>query len=122
MRTTDLFSIDDMPLLAPDRDLLYSEEDLVSSDSGFDESGAYHRFVVRHGIKNWDFSYSRLTKPEYQYMEALLSGKDTFSFRYRSNLDDSWQEATAYRSKHSVLWYSATDGQFRDYCFRITTC
>lgn len=122
MRTTDLFSIDSMPMIAPDKDLVYFEEDLVSSDSGFDESGAYHRFVVRHGIKNWDFTYSRLTKPEYQYMESLFAGKDTFSFLYRSNQDDSWQEITAYRSKHSVLWYSTTDDQFRDYRFRITAC
>lgn len=122
MRTTDLFSIDDMPMLVPDEDLLYSEEDLVSADSGFDEGGAYHRFVVRHSMKNWDFSYSRLTQQEYAYMESLLAGKDTFSFRYRSNFDDTWQEITAYRSKHSILWHSAADGQFRNYRFRITAC
>ena len=56
MRTTDLLSIDAMPLLVPDVDLVYSEEDLLCSDSGLDESGVYHRYVLRRGVKSWDFS------------------------------------------------------------------
>ena len=117
-----MFTIDGEPVLVPDGDLAYSEEDLVSSDSGYDESGIYRRFVTRHSVKNWDFTYSRLTQEEYAYMESLFGGKDTFSFGYRSNLDDTSQEVTAYRSKHSILWHSAADGQFRDYRFRITAC
>lgn len=122
MRKTGLFAIDGMPVLVPDGDLSYCEEDMVSSDSGFDESGVYHRFVTRHNVRSWDFSYSRLTQEEYTYMEALFSGKDTFSLGYKSALDGTWQVVEAYRSKHSVLWHCAADGQFRDYRFRITAC
>lgn len=122
MRKTDMFTIDGLPILVPDGDLSYCEENLESSDSGFDESGVYHRFVTRHNVRSWDFSYSRLTQEEYAYMEALLSGKDTFWFRYKSTLDDTWQQVMAYRSKHSILCHCASNGQFRDYRFRITTC
>lgn len=122
MRTTELFTIDGMPILVPDGDLSYCEEDLESADSGFDESGAYHRFVTRHSVRSWDFSYSRLSQEEYTYMEALMAGKDTFSFGFRSALDGSWQVIKAYRSKHSVLCHCAADGQLRDYRFRITAC
>lgn len=122
MRTTDLFTIDGMPILVPDGDLAYYEEDLVSSDSGLDEGGMYHRIVLRSSIRSWDFSYTRLTKEEYAYMEALLAGKESFSFGFESALDDTWQVIPAYRSKHSVLLHCISDGQFRDYRFRITAC
>ena len=122
MRTTDLFTIDGKPVLVPDRDLVFSAEDMEASDSGYDENGTYHRFVLRRNVQSWEFSYSRLTQEEYAYMEALLSGKDTFCFGFTSAADGSWQETTAYRSKHSVLWHCAADGQFRDYRFRITAC
>ena len=122
MRKTELFTIDGQPMLVPDGDLLMQEEDVVSSDSGWDESGVYHRFCVRKAVKSWDFSYSRLTREEYAYMEKLFAGKNTFCFEFTSAIDDSRQEVVAYRSKRSILWHSATDGQFRDYRFRITEC
>lgn len=122
MRKTELFTIDGHPMLVPDGDLSLCIEDVESSDSGWDESGVYHRFVLRHNVQSWDFSYSRLTQQEYAYMERLLSKKDTFCFGYESATDGSWQEVTAYLSKRSVLWHCAADGQFRDYRFRITTC
>lgn len=122
MRKTELFTIEGQPVLVPDGDLSMQEEDVVSSDSGMDESGVYHLFGVRKDVKSWDFSYSRLTREEYAYMEELFAGKDTFSFGFVSTLDGSRQEVTAYRSKRSILWHSAADGQFRDYRFRITEC
>lgn len=122
MRKTDLFTIGGMPILVPDGDLAFSEEDLLSSDSGRDESGVYHRFVLRSGIKNWDFSYSRLTREEYAYMESLFTDKETFLFGFVSALDGSKKTVRAYRSKHSVLLHCAADGQLRDYRFRITSC
>ena len=122
MRTTDLFTVDGQPMLVPDEDLSMQEEDVVSADSGYDESGAYHRFYVRRGVKSWDFSYSRLTQEAYAYMEQLFAEKDTFQFGFVSAIDGCRQEVTAYRSKRSILWHSAAYGQFRDYRFRITEC
>ena len=64
MKSTDLFLIDGQPVLAPDAGLTLGLEDIESTDSGRDESGALHRFVVRQGVEYWDFSYSRLTAAE----------------------------------------------------------
>lgn len=122
MRTTDLFTIDGKPVLVPDGDLAFSAEDMESSDSGHDENGNYHRYVLRHNVPSWDFSYSRLSREEYAYMEGLFGKKDTFTFGFVAAHTGIKQEITAYRSKHSVLWHCAADGQFRDYCFRITAC
>ena len=122
MKTTDLFLIDGQPMLVPDAGLPLSVEDMEAADSGRDESGVLHRFVVRQGILHWDFAYARLTREEYAYMEGLFAGKTTFQFTYPSAADGSRQEITAYRGKHGVLWHSAADGQFRNYQFRITAC
>ena len=122
MRTTDLFTIDGEPVLVPDGDLAFSAEDMESSDSGHDENGAYHRYVLRRGVQNWEFSYSRLSREEYAYMEGLFGNKDTFTFGFVSAHTGVKQQITAYRSKHSILWHCAADGQFRDYKFRITAC
>ena len=122
MRTTDLFTIDGKPVLVPDGDLAFSAEDMEASDSGADENGIYHRFVLRRNIQNWDFSYSRLSREEYAYMEGLFAKKDTFTFGFESPYNGIRQQITAYRSKHSILWHCAADGQFRDYRFRITAC
>ena len=122
MRTTDLFTIDGKPVLVPDGDLVFSAEDMEASDSGCDENGAYHRFVLRRKVQSWDFSYSRLTREEYAYMEGLFGNKDTFAFGFTSARNGVKQQITAYRSKHSILWHCAADGQFRDYRFRITAC
>lgn len=122
MRATELFTIDGRPMLVPDENLSMHQEDVVSADSGMDESGVYHLFGVRKNVRNWDFSYSQLTQLEYAYMEALFAGKDTFRFGFTSPFDGNPQTVTAYRSKRSILWHSAADGQFRDYRFRITEC
>ena len=122
MRTTDLFTIDGKPVLVPDGDLAFSAEDMESSDSGMDENGNYHRYVLRRNVPSWDFSYSRLSREEYAYMEGLFAGKDTFTFGFAPPHSRIRQEITAYRSKHSILWHCAADGQFRDYRFRITAC
>lgn len=122
MRKTELFTIDGQPMLVPDEDLSMHQEDVVSSDSGYDESGVYHVFGVRKDVKNWDFSYSRLNRQELAYMETLFAGKDTFRFGFSSPFDSNRQEVTAYRSKRSILWHNAAEDQFRDYRFRITEC
>jgi len=113
MLTTELFTIDGSPM--PFGEVSLCIEDVVSADSGLDESGVLHRFPLRQGVKSWDFSFSRLDGETYGYLEDLFAGKNTFSFGYESR-----QSVTAYRSKCSVLWHS--EGQFRDCKFRITTC
>ena len=122
MKTTNLFMIDGRPMLVPDGDMVLSVEDIISADSGRDESGVLHRFVLRKDVKSWDFVYSQLIQEEYAYMESLFAGKDSFQFTSPSPTDGSTQTVTACRDKHSILWQSAAKGLFRNYRFRITAC
>ena len=122
MRTTALFTIDGQAMIVPDGDLSMEEADLISSDSGCDESGVYHQFGLGKRVKCWDFSYSRLNRTELAYMENLFAEKDTFRFGFVSMTDGERREVTAYRSKRSILWHNAADDQFRDYRFWITEC
>lgn len=122
MRTTDLFTVDGKPMPVPDGDLPLYTEDLEAPDSGRDESGVLHRFVLRRDVPSWEFSYDRLTREAYAYLEGLFAGKDSFRFGYVSALDGTRQEIVAHRGKCSVLWHSAADGQFRNCRFRITAC
>lgn len=122
-KVTDLFLIDGQPILAPDENVEISMEDIDASDSGRDESGVMHRFVVRQGVGKWTFSYSRLTQQEYAYMESLFAGKATFQFTCPDCAGDGQAvNITAYRSKHGILWQSAATGQFCNYQFSIIGC
>lgn len=121
-KTTDLFLIDGQPMLVPDEDMEISFEDLDAADSGRDESGVMHRFVVRRGVGKWTFSYAYLTQQEYAYMESLFAGKTTFQFTHPSHTGGTQVTVTAYRSKHGILWRSAATGQFRNYQFSIIAC
>ena len=122
-KRTDLFLIDGQPMLAPDETVEISMEDIDASDSGRDESGVMHRFVVRQAVGKWTFSYACLSGEEYAYMEGLFSGKGTFQFTYPDCANGGRpKQITAYRSKHGILWQSAATGQFRNYQFHIIGC
>ena len=124
MRTkTNLFLIDGLPLLAPDENVEISVEDIDASDSGRDESGVMHRFLVRQGVGKWTFSYACLTAEEYAYMESLFAGKATFLFTHPDCANGGQPRViTAYRSKYGIRWQSAATGQFRNYSFSIIGC
>lgn len=122
-KKTDLFLIDGQPMLAPDENVEISMEDIDAADSGRDESGVMHRFMVRQGVGKWTFSYAYLTGEEYAYMESLFAGKGSFRFAYPDCTDGGQAKViTAYRSKHGILWQSAVTGQFRNYSFSIIGC
>lgn len=120
--TTDLFQIDGQPMLAPDKDMAISLEDVEASDSGRDESGFLHRIVMRQAVGRWTFSYTGLTQQEYGYMEGLFAGKESFRFAYPAPTDGTPRVATAYRKQHKVRWHSIPTGDFCSYTFDIVTC
>ncbi len=122
-KTTSIFLIDGLPMLAPDANMEMTIEDVEAPDTGRDESGLLHRFLLRHGIGKWNFSYARLTRQEYEYMEKLIAGKATFRFTHPDCADAGQpREITAYRSGHKILWQSAVTGEFGDYSFCIIGC
>ena len=122
-QTTNLFLIDGEPILAPDTNMGISLEDIEAPDSGRDESGFYHRFLMRRNVGKWTFTYAHLTKDEYRYMEQLFADKDAFEFTYPDRADPAALQVTkAYRAKHSIDWYSAAIGLMRNYRFTIIEC
>ena len=121
--TTDLFTINGKPVLVPDQEVTVSYEDLDAADSGRDESGFMHRFVVRHKVASWGFTYSHLTEEEKQYMESLFPDKATFAFGHPGRKDSTKRETTTcYRSKYSLSWKNAATGLWSNYGFQIISC
>lgn len=123
MKTTDLFKINGQPMPAPDAGVGFSYEDLDSDDSGRDESGYMHRFVIRYKVGTWSFSYATITEQEKNYLESLFPDAPTFSFTYpdRKNAGKP-VTCQAYRSKYGISWYNAKDGLWKNYEFNIIEC
>lgn len=120
---TELFQINGSPMLIPDAEVAVSYEDLDSSDSGRDESGVMHRFMVRPKVASWAFTYSHLTEEEKQYMEGLFREEAVFTFTHPSRMNAAVAEhCQAYRSKYTISWKNARTGLWSNYSFHIIEC
>lgn len=123
MKYSEIFFIDGSPILEPDEEPTFSYEDLDSSDSGRDESGVMHRYVIRHKVGSWSFAFGFLTEAEKAYMEKLFDGKSTFLFTRPDRNDSTKSVATeCYRSKYSISWKNAKTGLWKNYKFSIIEC
>lgn len=107
-------------MLMPDADISITKEDL-EGDSGRDESGVYHRCVVRTGIHKWSFSYRILTAEEYRYLDDLFAGKNVFAFSYHDP-DGSIKTTNAYKKSTSVTYFSQSQGLYKNLTFDIIEC
>lgn len=122
-KTTDRFTINGMPMLAPDSQVSVSYADLDSEDSGRDASGIMHRIPLRYKVAAWEFHYELLTEEEKQYMESLFPAAATFVFGHPGRVDAGQQEQTlCYRSKYGISWRSARTGLWSGYNFSIIEC
>lgn len=115
------YIIDGKPLLAPDMNVNITENDLDSEGSGRDESGFMHRYVIRTGIKTWEFVYSVLDAEDYAYIQSLFKGKATFIFEYM-NPDGSVSSTHAYTSKRSITLRDYATGGYKNLKFNIIEC
>lgn len=121
--TTNLFQINGKPMLIPDADVGVSYEDLDSADSGRDESGVMHRFMVRNKVAVWSFTYSHITEEEKNYMESLFGSAAVFSFTHPDREGSETAEVhQAYRSKYAISWKNARTGLWSNYSFQIIQC
>ena len=121
--TTELFKINNVPMLLPDEEVAVSYEDLDSSEAGRDESGVMHRIPVRYKVGAWNFSYSHLTEEEKQYMESLFPESANFTFLHPSRHDANTSEQTlCYRSKYDISWKNARTGLWSGYSFSVIEC
>lgn len=112
------FQINGTPMLNPDRGIGYEENDIMSEDSGRDESGFMHYFVVRKGVKTWKFVYSVLEPDEYVYIKNQLKDKNGFTFMYKDETGEIHQ-TTAYSTKVSTEYWSARRGVYKNLEFEI---
>lgn len=120
---TELFKINNVPMLLPDEEVTVSYEDLDSSEAGRDESGVMHRIPVRYKVGAWNFSYSHLTEEEKQYMEGLFPMEATFLFTHPDRVDALVAVTTsAYRSKYAISWKNARTGLWSNYGFSVIEC
>lgn len=108
--------IDGKPILVPDEDVEISRSDIDAEDSGRDESGIMHRFVLRERVCSWVFSYAFLSQEEYTYLKSLTEGKEEFTFTF---FGDTY---TAYCSNDSVTLRNALTGDYRDFKLKIIEC
>ena len=118
--TTELFTVNGRPLLAPDAGVSVSYEDLDAEDAGRDQRGILHRSVVGYKVASWSFTYHSLTEEERQYLESLFPDQPTFEFGHPGRQDATVTEHTqCYRSKYGIAWRSAATGLWSGCSFHI---
>lgn len=117
-KLTSEFKIDGTPMLTPDAGVEIEHADLLSSDSGRDESGYLHNFVLRKDLRVWKFTYAFLTSEEYAYVRSLIRGKVNFTFTFK-NEQGTTETIAAHCERSSAAWWSARRGLYRDMQFEI---
>lgn len=115
------FLIDGQPILYPDIDVPLEGSDVDTEETGRDEGGHMHRFVLREGVKKWGFQYAVLTLEEFRYMQSLFKGKPEFEVEYRDE-DGQVAHCTAYRSNYGITIHNAKTGICKNYKFNIVEC
>lgn len=108
--------INGMPLPAPDKGVVITENDLDSEDTGRDESGYMHRLVLREKVKTWEFPYSFLSDEDYNYIKSLYAGMPEFPVSFWGT------ETTAYCSNISGTLDNAETGEWSDVTLKIIEC
>lgn len=117
------FKIDGNPMLVPDAPLSASYEDVLSSDSGKDESGVMHVIPLRAKASKWTFVYSSLTEAEKNYMESIFPDSATFDFTAPDRTDASKTvTAKAHRTSYGIAYYDEVQGLWKNYKFVIQEC
>ena len=115
------FLIDGKPVLMPDEGLSIGVSDMETEDSGTDESGVMHRFLLREKVRSFGLAYDTLNLEEYRYMRSLVQGKTTFGVKYRDP-DGQLTELTAYCTGYSIALHNARLGLFKGLKLEILEC
>ena len=115
------FLIDGKPVLMPDEGVSISASDMEAEDSGTDESGVLHRFLLLEKVLSFSLSYDTLTHEEYRYTRALIQGKSSFGVKYRDP-DGKQIKLTAYCSGYSLALHNVRLGLYKGLKFDIQEC
>lgn len=114
------FKIDDAPLPVMDADVEISVEDLDSSESGRDESGAMHRIVIAEKTIV-TIHYGTLTRSDYEYIMSLLRGKADFWFT-RVDENGETRRYKAYCAKRTATLHNQKLGIYKNMSLTIIEC
>ena len=113
--------VDNVPMLTPDIDVEITYEDIEYSDSGYDQSGFYHRMVHRFNKRTWRFKYAVLTADEFVYLRSLVKNKATFSFSFH-NEEGGAETVQAYSRPITVAYQSKRSGLYKNLTLEIIEC
>lgn len=126
LKRTDLLQIDGKPLPEPTETADIRFSDIESSDSGSDETGVYHREVLRFGVLTCTLTYGYLDNADCAYLLGLLQNKTTFQFTCpaASSTADVTQTIirTCYCSNYGAALQRLKTGVWRDMTLEIKEC
>lgn len=126
LKRTDLLQIDGKPLPEPTETADIQFTDIESSDSGSDETGVYHREVLRFGVLTCTLTYNYLDNADCSYLLGLLQNKTTFQFTcpVASDSTDVAQTITrtCYCSNYGAALQRLKAGVWRDMTLEIKEC
>lgn len=126
LRKTTLLQIDGNPLPEPTEAAEIKFTDVESEDSGKDETGVYHREILRFGVLSCTLTYSHLSNEECAYLFHLLENKSTFRFTCPISSDSRNVEQTVtrtcYCTDHGAALQRLKAGVWRDAKLQIQEC
>ena len=120
-KTTSKFQINGVPMMTPDVGVEIGVTDLISSDSGRDESGFTHNIVLRSEVHTWTFRYAWLTAEEYAYVRQLLRGNHEFDFTFPNEKGET-KTVKAYCIEKRAAYWSSKSALYKDMQFEIVEC
>lgn len=122
MRDYDFdFQVDGQPILVPDAGVAVKKTELLAADSGRDESGFFHRRLLRQRMRQWDISYGAVDGQEYRYLQSLFAGKESFLFSFRGE-DRQPQTARCYCGGSTASLCDSTRSVYKNLKFSVVEC
>lgn len=126
LKRTSLLQIDGKQLPEPTETADIQFADIESSDSGFDETGVYHREVLRFGVLTCTLTYGYLDNADCAYLLGLLQSKNTFQFTCPTPSDAADVTQTTTRTCYCANYGAALQrlkaGVWRDMALEIKEC
>lgn len=111
--------IDKRMILVPDSGVVWSYSDVLSKDSGKDESGVQHNIVLREDVRSCTLEYRYISRKEYLYMRSLWKGKQQVEITYREH-DGTVGRFIAAKPSHKITVDNAPLGYYRSLKIVIT--
>ncbi len=116
MALTEAYYIDGVPMPLPGGGVKLRYSHLESGEAGVDESGFYHRDLLRRGLRSWEIRYRGLTPGAYRALLAKLPQTDSFT------LSIDGQTALCRQGDVDVGCRETLQGPVYDLCLTLQEC